>query len=654
MNFINMNMSMNMSAFGGRRGNVRLARVTVVGKDGDGNEVDSFQYDYTYQYGGKVVELINQIINDYEKKYRIVIKQDDVKVLSKAGIRLHISTGITDYEAGVKDPRLQVVVIIRDFKEQPQAQASAKTESHDVKKDLTLYCYDLYSDGTDNKFELKMENSSRNKVSDVKAFLIDYYKTNKHLSILPEDITIKSTKGNKLESTVWISDVTDTSNAKISAYVKLSVVDTDSADSGSADAFIRQDYTNRISNSSAARVADDVSNFFRSELKLDESDMEQLLLLLASTGICSMDALLGSNNEQILSLKLKPIQIKKLQKSLDGLRDGNCSIVVHTVHHSPKTVVNVVSSNSDGAVVKPVRPKVPQRVILDMVRDDDESKAPDEFKPDEAIIIATENLASTEELVAQLKDCADKIRNLIEVQDSNESKIEFRVDKARSYLSRRVTRLRRLIQEREKEGKVVGSATQSVSTGCGKGGKSELTKLSEKGERVDPIVKASAKKTKGRRITFDESGSAASKKEAYNNSNIVTSVVSMVSSAFNAFSSLVDVPSSSTTDVSNSVKSNITRGWKCTYCNNSENDPANSKCSNCSQTMYVASNASGGYGGQSYNHNSSGGYGGQSYKQNKACGCSNCRPVPARNYNNKQQAHTRGGYGKKAAMNRYS
>jgi len=629
-----------MSAFGGRRGDARQARVTVVGKDGDGKEVNSFQYDYTYQHGGKVVELINQMINVYEKKYRIAIKQDDVKVLSKAGTCLHTSTEITDYNAGVKDPRLQVVVIIRDFKEQLQAQASAKTES---------------------ETECKSNNSS----------------------VLPN------------------------------------------TDSGSTDAFIRQDYTNRISNS-AVRVADDVSNFFRSELKLDESDMEQLLLSLASTGICSMDALLGCNSEQIVSLKLKPIQIKKLQKSLDGLRDGNRSTVVHTVPSSPNTVVNVVSSNNDGAVVKPVRPKVPQRVILDMVRDDYESKAPDEFKPDEAIIIATENLASTEELVAQLKDCADKIRKLIEVQDSNESKIEFRIDKARSYLSRRVTRLRRLIQEREKEGKVVGSATQSVSTGCGKDGKSESTKLSEKGERVDPIVKASAKKIKGRRITFDESVSAASKKEAYNNSNIVTSVVSMVSSAFNAFSSLVDVPSSSTTDVSNSVKSNITRGWKCTYCNNSENDQANSKCSNCSQTMYVASNASGGYGGQSYkqnasggyggqsykqnasggyggqyyNHNASGGYGGQSYKQNasggyggqsynhnasggyggqsykqiasggyggqsynhnasggyggqsynkqnKACNCSNCRPVPAHNYNNKQQAHTRGGYGKK-------
>ena len=42
-----------------------------------------------------------------------------------------------------------------------------------------------------------------------------------------------------------------------------------------------------------------------------------------------------------------------------------------------------------------------------------------------------------------------------------------------------------------------------------------------------------------------------------------------------------------------SAKPSVASGWKCTFCLNCDNDPANTKCSKCAQVKYVASNAAG-------------------------------------------------------------
>ncbi len=62
---------------------------------------------------------------------------------------------------------------------------------------------------------------------------------------------------------------------------------------------------------------DEIRNFFTSELKVNYEDM---LPILTSMGIVTMDNLLNTSNDQLKAMNLKPITTKKLEKLLQARR----------------------------------------------------------------------------------------------------------------------------------------------------------------------------------------------------------------------------------------------------------------------------------------------------------------------------------------------
>ena len=72
---------------------------------------------------------------------------------------------------------------------------------------------------------------------------------------------------------------------------------------------------------SQGQLDDNVRGFFIEEVRINDEGMQQLIPILASIGINSMERLLGSNKDQISAMKLKPITTKKLEKLLQVKRD---------------------------------------------------------------------------------------------------------------------------------------------------------------------------------------------------------------------------------------------------------------------------------------------------------------------------------------------
>lgn len=72
---------------------------------------------------------------------------------------------------------------------------------------------------------------------------------------------------------------------------------------------------------SQGQLDDNVRGFFIEEVRINDEGMQQLIPILASIGINSMERLLGANKDQITAMKLKPITTKKLEKLLQVKRD---------------------------------------------------------------------------------------------------------------------------------------------------------------------------------------------------------------------------------------------------------------------------------------------------------------------------------------------
>lgn len=72
---------------------------------------------------------------------------------------------------------------------------------------------------------------------------------------------------------------------------------------------------------SQGQLDDDVRDFFIEEVRINDEGMQQLIPILVSIGINSMERLLGANRDQITAMKLKPITTKKLEKLLQVKRD---------------------------------------------------------------------------------------------------------------------------------------------------------------------------------------------------------------------------------------------------------------------------------------------------------------------------------------------
>ena len=68
---------------------------------------------------------------------------------------------------------------------------------------------------------------------------------------------------------------------------------------------------------SQEKRSDEIRDFFTSELKVNYED---LLPILTSMGIVTMDNLLNTSKEQLTAMNLKPITTKKLEKLLQARR----------------------------------------------------------------------------------------------------------------------------------------------------------------------------------------------------------------------------------------------------------------------------------------------------------------------------------------------
>jgi hypothetical protein len=77
---------------------------------------------------------------------------------------------------------------------------------------------------------------------------------------------------------------------------------------------------------SQGQLDDNVRGFFIEEVRINDEGMQQLIPILASIGINSMERLLGANKDQITAMKLKPITTKKLEKLLQVKQKSNISL----------------------------------------------------------------------------------------------------------------------------------------------------------------------------------------------------------------------------------------------------------------------------------------------------------------------------------------
>ena len=219
--------------------------------------------------------------------------------------------------------------------------------------------------------------------------------------------------------------------------------------------------------------------------------------------------------------------------------------------------------------------------------------------------------------------------------------IDKRIDEAREALSKRVSRLSRLIQEKQ--------ATPGPSANVDKKESSvqsyELySHDTNKWIRINSILKTptsvirrkkvSIAEKYNRRIYFirypleeiDERNAEGDSKRTNDELSPSLTIGSFVQVAYNAYNyigSLIDAPSTATAidgvkegwycnyccrsaTVNSSGRcmscdyctvtragakqSNHARGWKCTFCNYDDNNPMDSKCSMCAQARYVPGN----------------------------------------------------------------
>ena len=452
-----------------------------------------------------------------------------------------------------------------------------------------------------------------------------------------------STKGDYKSNTVLVSDDCRRAEPQREAEPKLIEIN----ELANTDCSITANETvYRSTNSSTTpAMSDNIRKLFTTELKLNEGEVEQLIPQLASMGICSMDSLLDASAEQIAALKLKPITAKKLQKSIDEKRGSNAPAAAPTGTRLSDPVFSEASTYAESRAAKQVKQIAPQiaKVLEGNKKvggsskssDNNEPAVIDEFEPDETVLIGTEKEASLEELVIQKKDCAEKMHMIIALQTSSEPyPIESRLDKARSYLSSRVNRLSRLIQEREAQGREK-QAMGTVSTARPIHNDYTITSKRESGtprkyetSQATSILRSPASKPKRLRIKFAnhnsevtffypvEIGEDESRTECKKSAdtNLLTSIGSYVVGALNvmgsAMSPFVETPSavssedtwycgyckkSTTVNAYNESRcchykatftsaSNMARRWKCSYCYN-DNDPERMCCTKCTHAM---------------------------------------------------------------------
>lgn len=446
-------------------------------KYSDNTEREHSDYKLTCTCESQVIALKSQIIQHYNNSSNQVIAPEDIIIKNMRGKQLDSSTRIFD-EVDKEKPTLMVNVRV-----------NAQARTNEKLKIIDIVLVEQYGDGTVKERVLRsIGYKPKQRAKEIKAHIVSAFYAHCKDAI---SVTITNVDGIGLQDDDLLVDE-NTLVKRPYACLHVLVLMSSKSSTVSGDGATEDKASKQLNSTEAkydnssdetTQVGDDVTSLFINELNLKKEDMERLLPLLASMTICTMSSLLGASVEQITALKLKPITTKRLQKLLEAKRGSSSPTAVPTATHKSSTS-SIADVTDENAATK-------------QEKDDDI-----DFKEKEDVLIATEKEASLEELVIQKKDCAEKMHMLIALQTSCQlNPIESRLDKARSYLSSRVTRLSRLIQEREAQGRekqAMGTVPTDPSMVAGSSSSWKKYEASQ----VTSILRSPASKSKGRAISL--------------------------------------------------------------------------------------------------------------------------------------------------------